>query len=114
MNQNAKEHEMNKIGAAFTAIALAKASSASFANDLPGNSTYHPPENFKIVYVSRLNEIQQGEALRFATAARTHQAQAEIASDKALAAELQAHHVELKNVIASRPTMSGSTIYYVK
>jgi hypothetical protein len=105
---------MKKTVTILAGIALLMSAAPSIANDLSGNKAYHPPEGFTIRYVDRLNKPEKGEVLRRATDGYVQHLQAEIAADPAVADELRSHHVAIKDVIGSRSTMSGTTIYYVK
>lgn len=105
---------MKKTVTTLAGLAFLMGATPSIANDLSGNKAYHPPEGFTIRYVARLNKPEQSEVLRRATDDYVQQIQAEIAFDAAIVNELRSHHVSVKNVIGSRSTMSGTTIYYVK
>ena len=105
---------MKKTVTILAGIALLTSAAPSIADDLSGNKAYHPPEGFTIRYVDRLNKPEKGEVLRRATHDNVRRLQAAIASDQAVVDELKSHHVAVKDVIGSRGTMSGTTIYYVK
>lgn len=95
-------------------IVMSATAVPAFASDLSGNSSFHPPEGFSIVYISTLDKIKKKDVQRLVTPEGIERVQAEIGSDNAVSTELLAHHVQLKNVVASQPTMSGNKIYYVK
>jgi len=105
---------MKKTVTMLAGLAFLMGATPSIANDLSGNKAYHPPEGFTIRYLARLDKPEKGEVLRRATDGYVRQLQAEITSDPAIVDELRAHHVAVKDVIGSRSTMSGTTIYYVK
>ena len=104
---------MKKTVTILAGLALLMGATPSIANDLSGNKAYHPPEGFKIRYVSSLKSGERSEIVRKATDEHLRQLQTQIAADPTVAAELRSHHVAIKSVIGSRSTMSGTTIYYV-
>lgn len=105
---------MKKTVIILVGFALLMSTTPAIANDLSGNEAYHPPEGFKVRYIAGLSKAERGDVVRRATNDYVRQLQAEIAADPVVADELRAHHVVLRDVIGSRKTMSGTTVYYVK
>lgn len=105
---------MNKAVIIVVSIAISMVATPLLANDLSGNKAYHPSEGFKIRYISSLKFGERSLIERRATDEYLRQLQAEIAADPAVANELRAHHVVLRDVIGSKKTMAGTTVYYVK
>lgn len=105
---------MNKAVMIVVSIAISMVATPLLANDLSDNKAYHPSEGFKIRYISSLKFGERSQIERKATDEYLRQLQAELAADSAVANELPAHHMVLRDVIGSKKTMAGTTVYYVK
>ncbi|CAN7228920.1 hypothetical protein [Rhizobium sp. LjRoot254] len=105
---------MNKTVITVVSMAIAMVATPLLANDLSGNGAYHPPEGFKIRYISSLKFGERSEIVRRASDEYLRQLHVQIAADSTVVDELRSHHVSIKSVIGSRSTMSGTTVYYVK
>jgi hypothetical protein len=66
------------------------------------------------ISVYYLYDLGMSQSAFIKTFAHAKSVQAEISGNPALASELRAQGVQIKNVILSKPAFDGSTIYYVK
>ena len=77
-------------------------------------STYSRPENFTILYMRDVGDGETYGVNGKATPAQIRALQAEIRANAAVAAELRAHGVQIKNIIGRATALNGRTVYYVQ
>jgi rRNA-processing protein FCF1 len=74
-------------------------------------SSYGRTENYTLV---RPGDLSKGASAFIKAHANTHEAQSLIKNDRALAAELRAHGVQVRNVIGAEKAINGRLVIYIK
>ena len=98
------------IGAAALTMAVL-ASTSGFAGNFGYATSYQRPGTYTLV---RPGDLSKGTSAFIKMHANPTAAKALLASDPALAAELRAHGVQLRNIISIEKAMNGRVIVYLK